>query len=61
MLEDEMVGWHHRLDGHALTKLEMNSGPCIKGDFPYKLNTEQALCIIFISVSLCLSFVHGSQ
>ena len=45
----------------ALTKLEMNSGPCIKGDFPYKLNIKQALFIISISVSLCLSFVLESQ
>ena len=21
MIEDEMVGWHHRLDGHELEKL----------------------------------------
>ena len=21
MTEDEMVGWHHRLDGHGLSKL----------------------------------------
>ena len=21
MAEDEMVGWHHRLDGHSLSKL----------------------------------------
>ena len=22
MTEDEMVGWHHRLDGHDLSKLQ---------------------------------------
>ena len=22
MTEDEMVGWHHRLDGHELSKLQ---------------------------------------
>ena len=22
MTEDEMVGWHHRLDGHELSKLK---------------------------------------
>ena len=46
MAEDEMVGWHHQLDGHSLNKLQvlamdreaMDREGCKESDTTERLN-----------------------
>ena len=60
MAEDEMVGWHHRLNGHEFEKTLGDSegqgslACCSPWDHKESDTTEQTLGLI----SQCISFGH---
>ena len=72
MTEDELVGWHHQLDGHEFEQtLEDSEGQgslaccsawgCKESDMTQRLNNKTSLYIKLIIFKLCQLYTPESQ